>query len=78
VAEFDPEATTSDCGDIPQGGDLSFVLIQTWLILRDEYAAVLAASYGGLCKISAYADPVGSPAPNCSAIGTQERRLGFS
>ena len=32
VAEFDPEATTSDCGDIPQGGDLSSVLIQTWLI----------------------------------------------
>lgn len=32
VAEFDPEATTSDCGDISHGGDLSSVLIQTWLI----------------------------------------------
>jgi hypothetical protein len=32
LAKFDPEATTSDCGDIPQGGDLSSVLIQTWLI----------------------------------------------
>jgi len=32
VAEFDPEATTLDSGDIPQEGDLSSVLIQTWLI----------------------------------------------
>ena len=32
VAEFDPEATTSHSGEIPQEGDLSSVLMQTWLI----------------------------------------------
>jgi hypothetical protein len=77
VAEIDPEAMTSDCGDIPQGR--SFVRADPNMAdLCDEYAAVLAGSYGGLSKISAYADPVGSPAPNCSAIVTQERRRGFS
>ena len=32
VAEFDPEATTLHFDDIPQEGDLSSVLVQTWLI----------------------------------------------
>ena len=32
VAEFDPEATTSHSGDVPQEEDLSSVLMQTWLI----------------------------------------------